>query len=318
MPIAGNGWELHVERLGLHKSGSFVRTYGRYRVFLNGIALDGLDGFMCETTGPGSNAQAGNGKRVEAKTYPLWTPVNVNGVSDAVAIEAGFSHACATRSSGQVVCWGANANGQLGDGTTNASATPVEVSGLGNATAISAGGSHSCAVRNSGQAVCWGFNGNGRLGDGTLDNRLVPTDVSGLGNATEIDVGVFHSCAIRSSGQSVCWGYNGYARRRERDRPDSVIQGFQVSVYKVDPRVCVFACNLLSKDDCRLKLADEVLEGWPQVPLVIKPSSFACRAERLARTGTSPNRSVVAPSGRPEGMGPNANACEEMALCESA
>jgi len=108
------------------------------------------------------------------------------------------------------------------------------------------------------------------------------------------------------------------ARRRKRDRPEGVIQGFQVSAYKVDPRVCVFACNLLSKDDCRLALFDEVMEVGPQVPLVIKPSSLACRAERLARTGASPNRSVVAPSGRPEGMGPNANPGEKVALCETA
>jgi hypothetical protein len=108
------------------------------------------------------------------------------------------------------------------------------------------------------------------------------------------------------------------ARRRERDRPEGVTHGFQVIAYKVDPRVSVLARNLFSKDDCRSALFDEVVEMGPQVPLVIKPSSFACRAERLARTGTSPNRSVVAPSGRPEGMGPNANACEEMALGESA
>jgi hypothetical protein len=39
------------------------------------------------------------------------------------------------------------------------------------------------------------------------------------------------------------------ARRRERDGPDGVAQGFQVSLYKVDPSICVTACNLLSKDD---------------------------------------------------------------------
>jgi hypothetical protein len=108
------------------------------------------------------------------------------------------------------------------------------------------------------------------------------------------------------------------ARRRERDRPEGVTHGFQVSVYKVDPRVAVFACNLLSKDDCRLALFDEVVEGWPQVPLVIKPSAFACRAERLARTGTSPNGSVVAPSGRSQGMAPNANTGKKVALGETA
>jgi hypothetical protein len=53
------------------------------------------------------------------------------------------------------------------------------------------------------------------------------------------------------------------ARRRERDRPEGVTQGFQVIAYKVDPRVCVLACNLLSKDDCRAALFDEVMEVGP-------------------------------------------------------
>jgi hypothetical protein len=85
-------------------------------------------------------------------------------------------------------------------------------------------------------------------------------------------------------------------------------------LYKVDPRICVFARNLLSKDDCRLALADEPMEVRPEVPLVIKPSSRACRAERLARTGTSPNRSIIGPAGAAKGVGPNADAGEEMAL----
>jgi len=73
------------------------------------------------------------------------------------------------------------------------------------------------------------------------------------------------------------------ARRRKRDTPEGVTQGFQVSLYKVDPRIRVFARNLLSSDLCRSELIDEVVEGGPEVPLVSKPSCFACRAERLAR-----------------------------------
>jgi hypothetical protein len=53
------------------------------------------------------------------------------------------------------------------------------------------------------------------------------------------------------------------ARRRKRDRPDPVSQAFQVILYKVDPRICVAARNLLSKDDCRAALADEVEEVRP-------------------------------------------------------
>jgi hypothetical protein len=52
-------------------------------------------------------------------------------------------------------------------------------------------------------------------------------------------------------------------RRRKRDRPEGIGHGFQVSVYKVDPWVCVFARNLLTNDDSRAALADEVVEVWP-------------------------------------------------------
>lgn len=104
------------------------------------------------------------------------------------------------------------------------------------------------------------------------------------------------------------------ARRRERDRPEGVTQGFQVILYKVDPSIDVLACNLFSKDCCRARLADKVLERWPQVPLVIKPSSFACRAGRLARATTCPDWSRVVPSCATKSIGPNSNASEKVAL----
>jgi hypothetical protein len=72
MPITGRGWELHVERLGLHERGALRRTYGRYAVFVDG-APSGLNGFMAETIGPGDNSVVDNGRRIEAGQYPLTT-----------------------------------------------------------------------------------------------------------------------------------------------------------------------------------------------------------------------------------------------------
>jgi hypothetical protein len=72
------------------------------------------------------------------------------------------------------------------------------------------------------------------------------------------------------------------ARSAEIERPDGVVRCFQISLYKVDPSKAVLACNLLAKDDARAALADEVVKRGPKVPLVSKPFSFACRAERLA------------------------------------
>jgi hypothetical protein len=69
----GPGWELLVERLGLHLAGSARRTYGRYQVFRAGRAAPGLNGFMCECIGPGDNGTPDTGLRIEPGRYPLWT-----------------------------------------------------------------------------------------------------------------------------------------------------------------------------------------------------------------------------------------------------
>lgn len=53
------------------------------------------------------------------------------------------------------------------------------------------------------------------------------------------------------------------------------------------------------------------------MPLVSKPIAFACRAERLTRAAGSPDWPVVWPSGAAQGVAPDADAGEEMALSES-
>jgi hypothetical protein len=63
---------------------------------------------------------------------------------------------------------------------------------------------------------------------------------------------------------------------------------------------------------------NEPMERGPKVPDIIKPFSFACRAERLAWAGAGPHRPVVGPSGAAQGVGPDANSCEEVALSKSS
>nr|WP_264446812.1 hypothetical protein [Novosphingobium sp. JCM 18896] len=85
-------------------------------------------------------------------------------------------------------------------------------------------------------------------------------------------------------------------------------------MYKVDPRVCTLVCNLLASDALRRALLDEPLRSGPKVPLVIKPASLACRAERLAWAGTGPERAIVRPSGSSCGVRPDSTSSEEMDL----
>jgi alpha-tubulin suppressor-like RCC1 family protein len=112
-------------------------------------------------------------------------PVPAGGLTtNVVAIAAGRFHNCALINGGTVRCWGRNPNGQLGDGTLNATnANPsVAVSGIASgATAIATGDYFSCAVV-SGAAKCWGSNYLGELGDGTLAEHYTPMSVTGLGS----------------------------------------------------------------------------------------------------------------------------------------
>src|SRR5262249_48869239 len=78
----------------------------------------------------------------------------------------------------QIVCWGGNAHGQLGD---DAMTDPGRiVLPAGNPVGVSLGHEFTCALSGSGSAMCWGTNMDGQLGNGTLMEVHSPGDVVGL------------------------------------------------------------------------------------------------------------------------------------------
>jgi alpha-tubulin suppressor-like RCC1 family protein len=91
-----------------------------------------------------------------------------------IEVAVGRFHACALRQGGEVVCWGGNAFGQLGDGTTVNRPAPAAVPGIGSVARIAAGSRHTCVVTVAGAVLCWGSNADGQLGDGTTASRARP------------------------------------------------------------------------------------------------------------------------------------------------
>jgi alpha-tubulin suppressor-like RCC1 family protein len=136
-------------------------------------------------------------------------PAPVSGGSMFTSIVTGFEHTCALLISGAVQCWGDNAYGQLGDGTTTDRTTPVVVDTDLRFATITAGGGHTCGLTADHAAYCWGRGSSGELGDGSASDRLVPTPVAGDLEFVDLSAGaVFFTCGLTSDGAAYCWGAN--------------------------------------------------------------------------------------------------------------
>ena len=136
------------------------------------------------------------------------------GVTAWTAIAAGDSFNLAIGSDGNVYAWGANSQGQLGNGTTNNSTTPVEVSlptGV-KAVAISAGEQFGAAIGSDGEIYVWGTNDNGQLGTGTSAPKYSATPLAvSLPNGVtpkSISTGRSYCLVIGSDGNIYGWGGN--------------------------------------------------------------------------------------------------------------
>lgn len=140
-----------------------------------------------------------------------YSPVDVIGLTEGIqAISAGDDHTCALSRAGGVQCWGANRDGQLGDGTHDSRATPSPVRWLlQGVKSIAVGRAHTCAVKDDGSMACWGLNDYGQLGNDATVTSAYPVDVVGSEEAVAtMALGGQHSCALTVSGSVLCWGYN--------------------------------------------------------------------------------------------------------------
>jgi alpha-tubulin suppressor-like RCC1 family protein len=135
----------------------------------------------------------------------------------AVALSAGPSgaHTCALLASGDVACWGFNADGQCGVGDSaahvlapNDSLAVLELGGV-RALEVRAADAHTCVLLENGEVVCFGAAKRGRLGYGSSTSRLYPDGAVPVGEpALHIATIAGSTCALLSGGRVRCWGYD--------------------------------------------------------------------------------------------------------------
>jgi alpha-tubulin suppressor-like RCC1 family protein len=116
----------------------------------------------------GSNllGELGTGELQQGST-PTRAPVAVRSDVRFASVAVGSRHACALAEDGSAWCWGDNAEGQLGTGTTAGSPVPARVAGGNTFRTLSARDVRTCGTTTGNRLLCWG----GRT--------LVPTPVAG-------------------------------------------------------------------------------------------------------------------------------------------
>jgi alpha-tubulin suppressor-like RCC1 family protein len=205
--------------------------------------------FVSWTPGAGTVSQAVDTTDAGGRSTVAWTLPVVPGIYTATAvvdglaavnftataqpvagdivfryIDAGGYHACGITTTEQLLCWGYNADGQLGLGSTSLVTSPTLIPGDLRYRRIAGGFYHTCAYTLAANVLCWGNNSDGRLGGGTGSSTspvqvMTAASIDTLQGDTVVvgsvallvqglAAGEAHTCAIDLVQKAWCWGRN--------------------------------------------------------------------------------------------------------------
>lgn len=145
-------------------------------------------------------------------------PRRVPRLPAVVQVGTGGSHTCARTRAGEVLCWGGNPYGSLGDGTTESRHEPRRVPGLSNVAELAVGAYHNCARQTDGSVWCWGW-----IDRDEPRERTRPVRVRGIEGATAIATHTASICAILRGASIACWGDDHSSQRGPFGSPDIIV-----------------------------------------------------------------------------------------------
>ncbi|RYZ08855.1 MAG: hypothetical protein EOO73_06040 [Myxococcales bacterium] len=174
--------------------------------------------------GRNHRGQLGNG----TTGNPSSVPVTVSGLTNVAQVAVGQDWACARTYAGTVSCWGDNAFGQVGNGTTGGTRPSPVPATISNVISIAAGAYHACAITQGGTVSCWGNNTDGQVGIGTTSaSQATPIATAPAVSAVSLEMGRAFSCGKDRNKVVRCWGDNLYgqvASDLPTDHPAAVVK----------------------------------------------------------------------------------------------
>ncbi len=159
--------------------------------------------------GEGAYGQLGDG--MSGMGYVRATPAPAVGLPSGVAtIVAGGVDSCVITDGGELWCWGANDQAQLGTGAPGSPVTTAtQIPGLESVAQASAGSYDAiCAVTTAGATYCWGLDEVYFLESDASLRYLAPTLVTGIPPATQVATGNDFVCILGIDSTVWCWGSN--------------------------------------------------------------------------------------------------------------
>lgn len=210
-----------------------------------------------ETAGD-SSVNAGDGSPEACACKPGIACIEGGCANDVVQLAAGELATCAVLRSGDLYCWGENADGELGEpvGANRIVATKIETDFLrnpfGGVAEVTLGSAHTCArMKSDGSVMCWGSASWRQFGQ-TTARPLAMANVSGY---KSIKASSFATCGIDGSNVVRCWGQNqfgvlGHAPGTEDDESTTVEEatGTQTHFANVVPRAVKLGAVELQAD----------------------------------------------------------------------
>lgn len=150
-------------------------------------------------------------------TFQSTYPRRLIGLSNIRSVSAGDTHLVVLNGDGEVLTWGKNNYGQLGDGTNFDRDIPVAIPNVANIRSVKAGATHTVALQADGTILAWGDNYYGELGVPDLPASSSPVQVAGLTDVRKVAAGSSRSVALKNDGSVWIWGYDHYAWQSGQD-----------------------------------------------------------------------------------------------------
>jgi len=159
-------------------------------------------------------AKATSSLAADQSPLKVWIPRT----GRVVQVSAGGRHGVLLLDTGDVLTYGENGHGQLGNGDRLPIASPRAVNALRaervRCVAVAAGRMHTLAVDESGALLAWGFGKNGATGQRSLEDALTPVKIelrgstAGSANPGRVQTVACsdHCLAVTADGAVYAWG----------------------------------------------------------------------------------------------------------------